>query len=111
MKKSGPDPKCVWCISGSRSPSWFFVELGAEMIVASTIVPRDRLRPFFCKTLPTSSKIFLPRSFFSSIWRNRIAVVSSGTGSRPRSMPTNGLLEFYVPPLSRSRVLRTFPRK
>jgi len=35
----------VWCISGSRSPVLFFVELGAEMIVASTIVPCRSSRP------------------------------------------------------------------
>jgi hypothetical protein len=38
-------PKChwlpffVWCISGSRSPVLFLVELGAAMSVASTTVP------------------------------------------------------------------------
>ena len=44
-------PKChrlpflVWCISGSRSPSVFFVELGAAMMVASTMLPFLRSRP------------------------------------------------------------------
>ena len=38
-------PKChslplrTWCISGSRAPSAFLVEVGASIIVASTIVP------------------------------------------------------------------------
>jgi hypothetical protein len=38
-------PKChwlpflVWCISGSRSPLLFLVELGAAISVASTTVP------------------------------------------------------------------------
>jgi hypothetical protein len=32
-------PFFVWRISGSRVPRRFFVELGAEMMVASTIVP------------------------------------------------------------------------
>jgi hypothetical protein len=29
----------VWLISGSRVSAWFLIELGATMIVASTIVP------------------------------------------------------------------------
>ena len=38
-------PKChslpffVWCISGSRSLARFFVDEGAAMMLASTIVP------------------------------------------------------------------------
>ena len=32
-------PFLVWCMSGSRLPSRFFVELGAAMMVASTSVP------------------------------------------------------------------------
>jgi hypothetical protein len=43
MPKYHCSPFFVWCISGSRSPSWFLVELGAEMIVASTIVPRSSI--------------------------------------------------------------------
>ena len=32
-------PFLVWCISGSRFPSLFLLELGAAIKVASTIVP------------------------------------------------------------------------
>lgn len=45
-------PKCqslpfrVWCISGSRSPWAFLVELGAAMMVASTIVPEETFKPW-----------------------------------------------------------------
>jgi len=38
-------PFLVWCISGSRWPSAFLVELGAAMIVASTMLPRLSSRP------------------------------------------------------------------
>ena len=44
-------PKCHWlpfflsCISGSRSPLAFFVELGASTMLASTIVPLRTLCP------------------------------------------------------------------
>jgi hypothetical protein len=36
---------CVWCISGSRALSAFLVDLGAAMIVASTIVPPATFNP------------------------------------------------------------------
>jgi len=39
-------PFFVWCISGSRFRSLFFVELGALMMVASTMVPVLTFRPF-----------------------------------------------------------------
>ena len=33
------DDRITWCISGSRSPALFLVELGAAINVASTTVP------------------------------------------------------------------------
>src|SRR5690349_22709907 len=45
------------CISGSRSPVLFLVELGAVMIVASTIVPCRSNRPDACRCAFTVSKI------------------------------------------------------
>ena len=48
-------PKChrlpflVWCISGSRSPVLFLVELGAAISVASTAVPVLSIRPLAIK--------------------------------------------------------------
>ena len=48
-------PKChwlpffVWCISGSRSPLSFLVELGAAMMVASTMEPRFKSSPFLAR--------------------------------------------------------------
>src|SRR6266567_1442556 len=82
-------PFCVCFISGSRSPSLFLVELGALMIVASTMVPVATLKPWACKWALTAANSCRPRSWLSSIWRKRRIVVSSGAGSRPRSMPTN----------------------
>ena len=38
-------PFLVWCISGSRARSRFFVDDGALMIVESTIVPSLTCRP------------------------------------------------------------------
>jgi hypothetical protein len=35
-------PFIVWCVSGSRAPVLFFVELGAAMIVASTTIAAPR---------------------------------------------------------------------
>ena len=59
------------------------------MMVASTIVPVVIRTPFCCKCRFTVSSIAPPRSCSSSRWRNLHTVVSSGTGSCPRSMPTN----------------------
>ncbi len=48
-------PKChwlpflVWCISGSRASSLFFVEGGAAIRVASTIVPFFIIKPLSAK--------------------------------------------------------------
>jgi len=77
-------PKChwlpffVWCISGSRSLSAFFVELGAAMIVASTIVPRFSSKPRSHRWPFTHCKSFGARSFASSRCRKFKIVVSSG---------------------------------
>src|SRR4051794_31595931 len=54
-------PKChwlpflVWCISGSRALLLFFVEGGAAMMVASTIVPWRISNPRSSSIAPTSS--------------------------------------------------------
>jgi len=37
----------VWCIAGSPSSELFFVELGAEMMAASTMLPSRSVSPFF----------------------------------------------------------------
>src|SRR5215471_14780809 len=44
--------------------------------------------PLAARCRCTSSNSRRPRSWVSSRWRKRQTVVSSGTGSRPRSMPT-----------------------
>src|ERR1700730_3350116 len=81
-------PFLVWCISGSRALAAFLVEDGGLMIVASTIVPVATFSPLASRCRCTSSNNCRPRSCCSSRWRKRHTVVSSGTGSRPRSMPT-----------------------
>ena len=45
MPKNHCWPFLLWCISGSRSPLAFLVELGAEISVASTTVPLRSIRP------------------------------------------------------------------
>jgi len=59
-------PFLVWCISGSRSPLAFFVEEGAWMMVASTIVPVAILIPLASRWMFTDSSIMPHRSCFSS---------------------------------------------
>src|SRR5713101_3322258 len=81
-------PFLVWCISGSRVPEAFFVDDGAAMIVASTMVPVLTVRPWARRWRPTASKSCWPSPCCSNRFRNLHTVVSSGTGSRPRSMPT-----------------------
>jgi len=78
----------VWCISGSRALSTFFVELGALMRVASTMVPVPTFMPWVCSTAPTLANSASPSECFSSRRLNSSKVVASGTRSRPRSMPT-----------------------
>ena len=46
-------PFLVWCMSGSRALSAFLVELGAPMMVASTMVPVLTWMPRACNSLPT----------------------------------------------------------
>src|SRR5207302_1755473 len=82
-------PFFVWCISGSRCCSRFLVEVGACRMAASTIVPVVIRTPCACKCRFTCPKICSPSWCASSKCRNLHTVVSSGTGSQPRSMPTN----------------------
>src|SRR5438094_5720888 len=82
-------PFFVWCISGSRCCSRFLVEVGACRMVASTIVPVVIRTPCACKCRFTCPRICSPSWCSSSKCRNLHTVVSSGTGSQPRSMPTN----------------------
>src|ERR1035438_4023311 len=58
-------------------------------MVASTMVPVELRTPFSCKRRFTVSSIPPPNGRSSSRWRNLHTVVSSGTGSCPRSMPAN----------------------
>jgi hypothetical protein len=50
--------------------SAFLVELGAPMIVASTIVPVPTFKPRACSTSPTTAKSASPSLCFSSSLRN-----------------------------------------
>jgi hypothetical protein len=65
----------------------FFVEGGAAMIVASTIVPWRINRPRSSSIAPTSSNSARVRSCSSSQWRKFSTVVASGTAATDRSMP------------------------
>src|SRR5437870_10642939 len=80
-------PFFVWCISGSRCCSRFLVEVGACRMVASTIVPVVIRTPCACRCRFTCPRICSPSWCASSKCRNLHTVVSSGTGSQPRSMP------------------------
>src|SRR6516165_6356251 len=71
----------------------FLVELGAVMMVASTMVPPATFRPRDARCWFTRSNSTLPSSWRSSRWRKFKIVVSSGTGSRPRSMPPNSRID------------------
>jgi hypothetical protein len=86
-------PKCqalpflVWCISASRARASFFVDGGAAMIVASTIVPSRSISPRSLRCALISRKIASVSRFASSSRRNFNRVVASGTASRARSIP------------------------
>ena len=85
----------VWCISGSRVLSLFLVELGAAMMVASTMVPPHSFKPLDNSSSPTLAKMASPSLWVSSRRRGLgvlpkfSTVVASGTPSRPRSTPQN----------------------
>src|SRR5512133_1671960 len=76
-------PLRVWCISGSRALSAFLVELGALMMVASTMVPVLTLKPRSCNSCPTLANRASPSLLSLSSLRNFNIVVASATGSRP----------------------------
>jgi hypothetical protein len=80
-------PFLVWCMSGFRFPSLFLVEIGAEIQVASTIVPWHIVKPRAAKSVLTVSKICSPSPFYSSRLRKGRIVVSSGIRSLISSMP------------------------
>ena len=82
-------PLRVCFISGSRAWAAFFVELGAAMIVASTIVPLVSSNRLAVSSSRTVSKSAAVRWCSSSRWRKRRIVVSSGTTPSPISMRAN----------------------
>ena len=82
-------PFLVWYISGSRFFSAFLVELGAEIMVASTIVPPCMICPVASITRLIALKNTSPRWFSSSKWRNFRSVVASGTCSSIKSIFMN----------------------
>ena len=112
-------PFLVWCISGSRSPVLFLVELGAAIMVASTMVPWRISSPFSASCALMVSKIAAVRFFSSSRRRNLSNVVASGAASRPKSMPTKrrmawayveGVLDAFVrQPKAVLRNVHAFP--
>jgi len=65
----------------------FFVEGGAAMMVASTMVPWRINRPRSSSITPISSNSARVRSCSSSQWRKFSTVVASGTDATDRSMP------------------------
>ena len=75
-------PFLVWRISGSRSPLRFFVDDGAVMMLASTIVPVFNRCPSAPKCALISSNSLSPRPCFSNRWRKFTIVVSSGSATR-----------------------------
>ena len=54
-------PFLVCFISGSRSPSLFLVELGAEISVASTTVPVRIIMPLACRMSLTTRSMSTAR--------------------------------------------------
>src|SRR5438876_595234 len=64
MPKYQALPFLVWCISGSRCCSRFFVDEGACRMVASTIVPVVMRTPWACKCRFTVPRICSPSLMF-----------------------------------------------
>src|SRR5580698_8421348 len=78
-------PLRVCFISGSRLALAFLVELGAAMMVASTMVPERSNSRRSSNSPLIESKIAWVSPCCSSRWRKRRIVVSSGTASSPSS--------------------------
>ena len=78
-------PFFVWRISGSRAPVRFFVEDGAAMMLASTIVPLSNRCPSEARCALISSNSDTPNPCFSSRWRKFRIVVSSGSAPESRN--------------------------
>jgi hypothetical protein len=87
MPKNHWFPFLLCFISGSRSPEAFFVELGAEMSVASTAGPILSIKPLFCGSWLTTRSMSTARSCVSSRWQRRRIVVSSGMRLEPLLKP------------------------
>ena len=81
-------PKCQWlpyqveCISGSRVPCWFLVELGAAIIEASSDVPFCNQNHWNSRWRLNSANRTSPRWCACISWRKSRMVVPSGTRSR-----------------------------
>ena len=71
-----------------RALALFFVEGGAAINVASTIVPSRRIRPCSARWALIASKILRVSPCVSSRRLNFSRVVASGADSRDRSIPT-----------------------
>ena len=71
-------PLHVWCASESRLRSLFFVEVGAAIIVESTIVLFFRISPFAVSCSTTCEKSFSCSSFFTNRFLNLPSVSPSG---------------------------------
>jgi len=81
------------CISGSRSPSLVFVELGTSIVVAPKIDPFAIFIPCRDIWLLTAVSRFLPSLFFSAGFRSFYICISSSAASAPSSITTNPLVE------------------
>jgi hypothetical protein len=82
-------PFFVWCISGSRSPLAFLVELGAAISVASTTVPARSIKPLLRSVSLIEASICAASLCLSNRWRNRRIVLSSGRRVVQLSSPAN----------------------
>src|SRR3954465_6317950 len=84
-------PFFVWCISGSRCPVLFLVELGAAMIVASTIIP---CRSNSVEDLPPQAVLFQQMAEV----QDRRLVRHRATGQQQScELPHRGdLVEFFL---------------
>lgn len=84
------------CICGLRAPSLFFVELGAEMSVASTTAPVFCSSPLAVSRSLTSARISPASLSCSSRWRKRRVLVSLGTASSQLLKPAKSRKSGHV---------------
>lgn len=89
----------IWCISGSRSPRLFFVELGAAIKVGSMIVPCFMAMPRVLERLPRHQRLHFGQKFlaFGLLFGGALLVITKTQLFAPHQASPSQRSELYSP--------------